>query len=105
MRTPVTHAIRAQWICRNVIRRLRLADWVHASCLVALCCGSAFAQEQGPPIDEVAVSTERQNALANESIALTTTPDVGPHLSHTRAVVAQGAFSIRHTLDRTGTPW
>ena len=88
----MTHAIRAQWICRNVIRRLRLADWVHASCLVALCCGSAFAQEQGPPIDEVAVSTERQNALANESIALTTTPDVGPHLSHTSAVVALGAF-------------
>jgi outer membrane scaffolding protein for murein synthesis (MipA/OmpV family) len=70
---------------------VRVPGWVHASCFVALYCGRALAQEQqGTP--EVDVSTERQNALENESITLTATPDVGPHLNHTTAVVALGAF-------------
>jgi outer membrane scaffolding protein for murein synthesis (MipA/OmpV family) len=61
--------------------------------LAALSCGRALAQEQqGPPIDEVDVSVARQTALENESITLTTTPDVGPHLSHTTTVLAVGAL-------------
>jgi len=84
-----------------------LAAWVHASCFVALFCGRALAQEQQDPlINEVDVSTERQNALENESITLTTTPDVGPHLSRVTAVLALGAFdhpvypgSKRSTVD------
>ena len=89
----MTHPIRAQSIRPNTTYWLRLAGWVHASCFVVLYCGRALAQEQqGPPVEEVDVSTERQTALENESITLTTTPDVGPHLSHTTAVLALGAF-------------
>jgi len=77
--------------------RLRVSGRVRITCLVALYCGRALAQErQGTPIDEIDISTGRQTALENESIALTTTPDVGPHLSHTTAVVALGA--LRHPV-------
>lgn len=74
--------------------RLRVAGWVqHASCFVALYCGRVLAQDQqGPPINEIDISAERQNALQNESITLTTTPDVGPRLHHTTAVLAVGAL-------------
>jgi outer membrane scaffolding protein for murein synthesis (MipA/OmpV family) len=73
--------------------RLRVAGWVHASCFVALYCGRALAQEQqGAPLDEVAISTERQNQLANESFTISGTPDAGPHLSHPTAVVGVGAL-------------
>lgn len=101
----MTYSVRTQSILPNMMRRLRVTGWVHASCLVALYCGRALAQEQ-QATPEVDVSTQRQNALENESIALTTTPDVGPHLSHTTAVVALGAFvhpayvgSKRNTVD------
>src|SRR5262249_30255824 len=61
--------------------------------VVTLYCGHALAQGvQGPAIDEVDISVERQNALQNESITLTTTPDVGPRLHHVTAVLALGAF-------------
>jgi len=89
----VTHPKHAQSIRWNRAR-LRVAGWVHASCFVALYCGRALADEEpNPPVNEVDISTERQNALENESITLTTTPDVGPHLNHTSAVVAVGVFT------------
>ena len=87
------HLIPAQSIRQNMTRGLRVAGWVHASCFVALYCGRALAQEQqSSAIDEVDISVERQNALQNESVALSTTPDVGPRLRHVTAVLALGAF-------------
>jgi MipA family protein len=103
----VIHRIHAQLIRPNMTRRLRVAGWVHASGLFALYCGHVLAQEQqGPPINEIDISAERQNALENESITLTTTPDVGPRLHHTTGVLALGALdhpvypgSKRSTVD------
>jgi len=87
----VIQPIRAQTIRPNMTCRLRVAGRVHAGCIVALYCGRALAQEQqAPPMDEVAVSTERQNQLENESLTLSGTPDAGPHLTHTAAVLGLG---------------
>lgn len=89
----MTHPIRAQSIRPNMTRRLRVAGWVQASCFVALNCGRALAQEQqGPSIDEVDVSVERQNSLENETLTLGNTTDAGPHLHQTSAVLGLGAI-------------
>jgi outer membrane protein len=93
MRTPVTHCLRTQSIRPNMTCRLRVAGWVHASCLVALYCGRALAQEQqDPSIEEIAVSAERENQLENESLSFSDTPDAGPHLSHPNVVLGLGAL-------------
>jgi outer membrane scaffolding protein for murein synthesis (MipA/OmpV family) len=92
-RIPVTLATRAQSIRPNMTRRLRVAGWVHASCFAALYCGRALAQEQqDPPMDEIAVSTERQTQLENEALTISGTPHSGPHLHQTSVVVGVGAF-------------
>jgi MipA family protein len=67
---------------------------VHTGCFIALfCCGRVVAQEQqDQTMEEIAVSTERQNALENESLTISETPDAGPHLSHMTAIVGLGAL-------------
>lgn len=89
----VTYPIRTQSIRSNLTGRLRVAHWVHAGCFIALSCGRAFAQEQqGPALDEVDISVERQNALENETLEISGTPDAGPHLTHTNIVLGIGAL-------------
>jgi MipA family protein len=90
----VTHPIHSQSIRPNMTSRLRVGGWVHTGCFVALfCCGRAVAQEQqDQAMEEIAVSAERQNALENEALTISETPDAGPHLSHMTAIVGLGAL-------------
>jgi MipA family protein len=90
----VTHPIHSQSIRPNIISWLRVGGWVHAGCFVALFgCGRVVAQEQqDQAIEEIAVSTERQNALENEALTISETPDAGPRLSHMTAIVGLGAL-------------
>lgn len=87
----MTQPIHVQSIRPNMTRRFRVAGWVHATCFAALYCGRALAEDQqGPPVDEVAISAERQNQLENESLTLSGTPNSGPHLHKTSIALGAG---------------
>ena len=74
----------------SITSRLNAPRSRAASCFALfLCWGRVVAQEQ--PIEEIAVSTERQNALENEALSVSLAPDAGPRLSHTSAVVGLAA--------------
>ncbi len=81
--------------------RGRASARLSTACLSAvLSCARAIAQTELPPSDvqgpedEVSVTAERQNALETQSVRFSATPNAGPHLSHTTAVLGVGAVVV-----------
>ena len=53
------------------------------------CCGRALAQEDDP-LQEVDVQAQRQTALESQALAISETPNAGPHLLHPYAIIGLG---------------
>jgi MipA family protein len=69
---------------------VHVGTWLYSGCALAiLWCGRASAQEELSP-EEVAVAAERQTALESEALTISETPDAGPHLAHSSAIVGFG---------------
>jgi MipA family protein len=68
----------------------RIGPSLYGGWAVAMFCwGRALAQEDNP-LQEVEIQAQRQTALESQALAISETPNAGPHLLHPYAIIGLG---------------